>query len=401
MSRGGLRHQLPVHSPLTATHLARSTILAASRPRERLRRRLVDRFPADDAILFGSGTQALTAAIRLARSRAGVERPVALPAYTCYDMATAALGDDASLMLYDVDPATLAPDLASLEGALRAGAGVAVLAPLYGLPFDWSAAAALADRYGVVLVEDAAQAAGGSWEGRPMGTWGALTVLSFGRGKGWTGGGGGALLLRPGQGAPDGWSHVPEDSATAVPGPGSELTLGAAAVAQWAMGRPMLYGLPRALPFLHLGETVYHPPSPLTHIPRLAAALALATSGASMEAVNRRRETAVRVQELLASTGGEGVAPISVPDGASPGYLRFPVLVRDAAHHPNLRTLNRHGVETGYPTTLAALDVVRSRLVHRQSTPGAETLARDLLTLPTHERVQPPDLGEAVRLLHT
>jgi hypothetical protein len=46
----------------------------------------------------------------------------------------------------------------------------------------------LAAQAGAVVVEDAAQAAGGTLHNRPVGTQGSLAVLSFGRGKGLTGG---------------------------------------------------------------------------------------------------------------------------------------------------------------------------------------------------------------------
>lgn len=367
--------------------------------RPRLERLLVERFAADRAILFGSGTQALTAALGLAMERAGLERPVALPGYNCYDLASAAEGADASLALYDIDPGTLAPDLDSLETAFRAGAGVAVLAPLHGFPFDWLAAAALADRYDAVLVEDAAQAAGGSWKGRPAGTYGALTVLSFGRGKGWTGGGGGALLLRRGQGMPEGW---PQDAAGEVPvphdapGPTAEALTWVAATAQWLLGRPSMYGLPRALPFLHLGETVYHPPVPPGPITAASAALALATSDAAMAAVNLRRERAETLRRRIRETPA---MPTAVPAGSSPGYLRFPCRLEDASRHPRIREMARLGLETGYPTTLADLDAVKRRLVTSAAVPGAETLARELVTLPLHSQVRQEELETVVNLL--
>ncbi|HSH45937.1 MAG TPA: DegT/DnrJ/EryC1/StrS family aminotransferase [Longimicrobiales bacterium] len=393
-----IRHQLPVHSPLSAGHLLRGLARAGGSARPRLKRLLTHRFSADRAILFGSGTQALTAAIRLAMEQVGRDRPVALPGFTCYDLASAAVGADASLVLYDVDPATLAPDLHSLEQAFRAGSGVAVLAPLYGYPFDWHAAAALADRYDAILVEDAAQAAGGSWKGRPAGTYGALTTLSFGRGKGWTGGGGGALLLRAGQGAPDGW---PGDIMDAAPTPRAArprreaLTWGAAA-AQWLLGRPGTYGLPRALPFLHLGETVYHPPVDPGPIAGASAALALATSDAAMAAVNHRRERAEVLHHRVQRTPA---TPIEVPDGSFPGYLRFPCLLEGARQHPRLREMARLGLETGYPTTLAGLDVVRSRLSVPAAVPGAQRLAATLVTLPTHAMVRQRDLDALLALL--
>src|SRR5437899_1804453 len=87
----------------------------------------------------------------------GCLRGVALPAYTCYDVATAAVAVDARIALYDVDPATLAPDMASLTATLAEGARIVVVAPLYGVPVDWDAIEQCVRTFGAVAVEDAAQ----------------------------------------------------------------------------------------------------------------------------------------------------------------------------------------------------------------------------------------------------
>ena len=121
--------------------------------------------------------------------------PVALPAYCCYDVATAADGAGVAFHLYDLEPETLSPDLASLRRSFDAGARSVVVAHLYGVPADLAAVRALAAEFGAIVIEDAAQGSGCEWRGRPAGAHGALGVLSFGRGKGVTGGKGGALLV--------------------------------------------------------------------------------------------------------------------------------------------------------------------------------------------------------------
>ena len=65
---------------------------------------------------------------------------------------------------------------------------------LYGVPADPEPVRAALAGAGAVLIEDAAQGAGASLRGRPLGGFGDLSVLSFGRGKGNTAGRGGALL---------------------------------------------------------------------------------------------------------------------------------------------------------------------------------------------------------------
>ena len=76
----------------------------------------------------------------------------------------------------------------SLERALKRGAGVVVVAPLCGIPVDWDRVGRCLAPYGALAVEDAAQGHGAEWRGLPLGGLGTLSVLSFARGKGWTGG---------------------------------------------------------------------------------------------------------------------------------------------------------------------------------------------------------------------
>jgi len=157
------------------------------------RRVIANRFDADAVVLCDSGTSALALALRVAElTHPG---PVAAPGYACFDMATALDASGAVVRLYDLDPTTLGPDLESLDRVLAAGARRVIVAPLYGLPLEWEALQTRCDAVGAILIEDAAQGSGAEWNGRSHGSLGQIAVLSFGRGKGRTAGGGGALLL--------------------------------------------------------------------------------------------------------------------------------------------------------------------------------------------------------------
>ena len=65
---------------------------------------------------------------------------------------------------------------------------------LYGMPAKISAILAIAEEYGVPVIEDAAEALGSSFEGRPCGAFGLMSILSFNGNKIITTSGGGALL---------------------------------------------------------------------------------------------------------------------------------------------------------------------------------------------------------------
>jgi dTDP-4-amino-4,6-dideoxygalactose transaminase len=386
------RHQLAAHSPLTAKAVLNAAYAAAclDDPFSHLSRILQNHFSADSVELTDSGTSALQLAIRLALRCAPTlgstpDDVVALPAFTCYEVGAAAVGANVRIALYDVDPDTLAPDTASLERALIAGARVVVATSLFGLPLDWSRILKQVQRHGAVLIEDAAQGHGASWQGQPLGSFGGISVLSFGRGKGWTGGGGGALLLRGDA------VHEWREQRSVLSPARSFGTIGPA-VAQFALGRPALYGIPARLPGLKLGRAVYHSPkTPRGMSPAAAALIARTCKDAAREAGTRRDTAAV----WRACLTGEGhLRPFDAPAGGIAGFLRFPVRVTGGGQRSReLLDRGHHlGIAQTYPTTLALVPALRARMLEpRVPTPGADSLVRELVTLPTHSLLSADD----------
>ena len=348
-------------------------------------------YAAQEVILCESGTDALTRAIGMASERFGGRTIVALPAYGCYDLATAAVGARYPVVLYDLDPTTLGPEPGSLAEALRGGANVVVCAPLYGMPLDWRMVEELAAAAGAVVVEDAAQGQGGSWMGRPLGSLGEYSVLSFGRGKGWTGGRGGAVLWRGGGGT--------GGAVGGGGGRGSNLAALFPATMQWILGRPWCYGLPASIPWLGLGETRYRDPVPGGELAPAAAALLLATRGEAVVEAVARRAVAEQLLEQLPPRGR--IFPIEVVAGGVSGYLRLPLRVPGVgAALAGSVWARRLGVARGYPTPLAALEPLAALLVGRRwPWPGAEELVRDLITLPTHTQLSRRDRERLVHFL--
>jgi hypothetical protein len=355
-------------------------------PRAGLRALLAREYYADAVILCGSGTQALTLALRSALERAGASCAVALPAFCCFDVASAAIGAECKVDFYDLDPCTLAPSLHSLESVLASGARVVVIAPLYGIPFAWEPIEALATRYGAVVVEDAAQGHGASWRGRPLGALAEISTLSFGRGKGWSGGSGGAVLFRRSR-LP---SRMPGDSGLLA-----EIRNSLSLWAQWALGRPQLYGIPRSIPLLSLGETLYRSPKAVAGIACSAAAALLATHAAAWREAEVRKSNA---HEMLSRIrGDESLKTITVSDDSVAGFLRLPIRAvgREGRSDPASRG-SRLGIARSYPLALPDLPALAcSRIESNRAYPGAATLVRELVTLPTHSRVKD---GERVQI---
>ena len=338
-------------------------------------------------VLTDSGTTALRAALVGAlEARPGAA--VALPAFCCFDLATAVNGADVPVVLYDVDPHSLAPDLASLRRALRLNVGAIVVVHLYGYPVDLAEVNRLAAEAGAVVIEDAAQAAGATLRKRPVGTQSSLAVLSFGRGKGMTGGSGGALLAHDEAGV-----RMVERARGLLAAPERGWSGLVAAAAQMVLERPHLYALPAALPFLHLGETIYRAP----HQPRTATPASCAVVAATWTLADRETETRRgNAAWLLSALGRQArvFEAIRTAAEARPGFLRLAVLAspeaRRAAAGSEARGL---GISPSYPKVLSEVPQLAPRCVNRDGAfPGGRTLATRLLTLPTHGRLGDEDI---------
>jgi perosamine synthetase len=390
--------QMPARSPIPGRVLPKISLQALALgddPRTRVRDLLLQRYHADGCALVGSGTQALQTALTLAAG--GAIAPVLMPAYSCYEVASAAVGANVNVVLYDVDVQTLEPDWESVIAAASNGACALVVAPLYGLPLDWDRAKVVAQKLGVLLVADVAQAHGTMWRGVPAGANADMTVVSFGRGKGWTGAGGGTLLWRGERARNAASGHQLE---TTQHGFAVEARSIAKAGSQWLLGRRSLYGLPAAMPFLKLGETVYHDPSSPTAMTRASAALLLETEGSATAEVLQRRRNAQRYTELLRDAGIDEDAITGALLDDDSGALRFPFRVKDAAATLRRTAAGRLGAARGYPLPLRELPALRAH-IQNEVTPlkGAEMLAREVITLPTHSQVDPRDIHRLVSLL--
>jgi dTDP-4-amino-4,6-dideoxygalactose transaminase len=100
---------------------------------------------------------------------------------------------DSERASWNLDPGLLAE---SLDRAARQGTlpRAVIVVDLYGQAADWEPIAAVCRRHGVAILEDAAEALGATYRGRPAGSLGDLSTLSFNGNKIITTSGGGMLL---------------------------------------------------------------------------------------------------------------------------------------------------------------------------------------------------------------
>jgi perosamine synthetase len=160
---------------------------------QRLRSSLLEALGVEDAVLCGSGSLALEIALR----ECGVEQDdeVIIPTFCCTAVVPPILAVGAVPVLADVG-AELNITAETVDAALTKKTKAVIVPHLFGNPADIGAIVDLVRGRNIRVIDDVAQALGATIEGRPVGGFGDVGILSFGSEKICSGLGGGVFLSR-------------------------------------------------------------------------------------------------------------------------------------------------------------------------------------------------------------
>lgn len=159
----------------------------------RAERWLAGHYGTENVMLTFSGTTALEAMFTLAKLAEGDE--VILPSYAFPSCANAILRAGGVPVLADISPVSLGLSPESVLNAISPRTKAILALHYAGLPAEIEALAGIARERKIILCEDAAQAFLSSLSGRPLGSFGAMAILSFSTKKNIQCGQGGALIL--------------------------------------------------------------------------------------------------------------------------------------------------------------------------------------------------------------
>lgn len=154
---------------------------------------LEERFHAQKVLLTTSGTTALDMAALLCDLKPGDE--VILPSFTFSSTATAFVLAGAKLVFVDIRPDTMNIDETKIEAAITDRTRVIVPVHYAGVACEMDTIMDIAKRYGLKVVEDAAQGVMSTYKGRALGTIGDFGCYSFHETKNYSMGEGGALVI--------------------------------------------------------------------------------------------------------------------------------------------------------------------------------------------------------------
>jgi dTDP-4-amino-4,6-dideoxygalactose transaminase len=366
----------PSAAPIAAINLARGFAALITRRKHRFKREteIKQYFGVRHVWSVSSGKAALTLVLLALKSLSERKR-VVIPAYTCFSVPSAIVKAGLEVALCDVDPVTFDFDLNCLRSKIDENTLCVVPNHLFGIPSNLAPIVSLCETYGAYVVEDAAQAMGGVYNGRKLGTIGHAGFFSFGRGKNLTCGSGGILVSNSGEIAQ---AIEPLYAQLGTPGLLKNLQELFQLVLLAIFIHPALYWLPNGLAFLKLGETFFHKDFPLEKLSEIKAAC-LSNWLSHLKTTNRiRSENAACFHEFLRQKNVSLAPAIS--------YLRFPLVTDSRTARDHLYALGRArglGFSAMYPTPINEIEEI-SGYFDGQVYSAAKELSERLLTIPTH-----------------
>ncbi|MDR0416611.1 MAG: DegT/DnrJ/EryC1/StrS family aminotransferase [Propionibacteriaceae bacterium] len=149
-----------------------------------------------ECVAVSSGTAGLHLGLLAAGVGPGDE--VIVPSFTFAATANSVALTGATPVFADIEPDYFCLHPAAVEAAVTARTRAILPVHLYGQPADMAGLAAVADRHGLALFEDAAQAHGASLDGQPAGSFGVFAMFSLYPTKNMTSGEGGMVACADG-----------------------------------------------------------------------------------------------------------------------------------------------------------------------------------------------------------
>jgi perosamine synthetase len=143
-------------------------------------------------IAVTNGTAALDVAVDALGIGPGDE--VIMPTFTIISCIGQIVRVGAKPVLVDSDPKTWNMDVTQIEEKITARTKAIMVVHIYGLPVDMDPVLELASRYGLKIIEDAAEMIGQTYKGKPCGSFGDISTFSFYPNKHITTGEGGMVV---------------------------------------------------------------------------------------------------------------------------------------------------------------------------------------------------------------
>lgn len=356
---------------------------------------------------FSSGKAALTVLLKALHEINPEKNTVLIPAFTCYSVPAAILKAGLKVALCDIDAKNLDFDFHELEKKIKtcydAGVKESLLAVvpthMLGIPADVERVKDLRGDQEIFIVEDAAQAMGGGETGKKNGALGDVGFFSLGRGKALSTVEGGIILTNN--------VAIGESIARQMKNISDYTLLGTLKLILYALVlsvfmHPFLFWIPRGIPFLKLGETLFERDFSINKLSTFQAGLAANWTKRLRRMADLRRRNAKALDQAF--QGKTDPAFSLVPLDGDPALLRYPMKISDDTKRASLISAAERrglGITGSYPEAIHHIDALEAAFNGRIY-PNAERTAKQLVTMPVHSFVTLQDRRQIRKLIeHT
>ena len=427
-------------------------VFQGRRELERFKVELREYFGVKHCFLVSSGKAALTLILQALKELYPDRDEVLIPAFTCYSVPSSIVRAGLKVRLCDINPDTLDFDFDQLcnilsqcshgeaykntnelsdnnyelpslspqpatstqpylnhsDPSAKRSSSEAVLPPyvvsnrllaivpthLFGLPADIDRVRELLGDPQIVIVEDAAQAMGGEWKGKKLGTLGDVSFFSLGRGKALSAVEGGIILTDR--------ADIAEKIEGVLGGIlrysiKDLIRLAFNAVLLAVFLKPRFFWFPKSLPFLKLGETIYDPSFKIRRMSYFQAGLAKGWQKKLKEFKEKRAKNSRRWASFLQE---DCMYRYRLENGNLPDLIRFPIRVdNESLRERILRGSEQQGlgIMPAYPDSIDGIQELKDGF-QGQRLPISKKTVRKIITLPVHPFITERDVDEIAGL---
>jgi perosamine synthetase len=330
---------------------------------DRFEELFADRVGAPYAAAVSSGTAGLHLCVRLAG--VGVGDEVITSPFSFVASANCAIYESATPVFVDIDPVTLNLDPAAVRAAVTERTRAIVAVDIFGYPCELDEVREVCERSGLALIEDACEALGAEYRGRPVGSHGHPAVFAFYPNKQITTGEGGMVTVS----SEDDWALLR-----------SLRNQGRADAGGW-------------LEHVRLGYNY--------RLDDVRAAIGIAQLEKLDRILMERGRVAARYTELLADVDGVETPPADDADHRRSWFVYVVKLARDIDREAVIERLAGDGIATSrYLPSIHLQQYMRERYGFGEGMfPVSEETSRRTLALPFSTSLRPDDQERVVEAL--
>jgi perosamine synthetase len=314
------------------------------------------------AVAVSSGTAALHLIVRALGIGPGDE--VLVPSFTFAASVNAILFEGATPVFTEAEPDTYNLDVADLERRITPRTRAIMAVDVFGHPADWDALQRVADRHGLLLIDDCCEAIGAAYRGRQLGSFGTAGAFAFYPNKQMTTGEGGVVVTNDARLAEFCRSYANQ---------------GRSSMGAWLQHDRLGHNY-------RLGE--------------MSAALGRSQLARLEHFLDRRSRVAALYAEGLAAVPGVR-APVVRPDVRMSWFVYVVTLPEGCDRDRTMAAMEREGVPCrGYFAPIHTQPYIRDRFGDLAGTlPRTEAIARRTLALPFHNGLEPVEVEQVLAVL--